>query len=513
MVVLRARWSRLLVLALVVGAAMAGVASSQLNTEKQSEETYNGAGCYGCHRVWSPIPLRTMYQIIPPETVELAPGQDTEYVVEIKHMWGSTKMPGYPHLPRMEAFIDVSQAPSIAFSGDQPPLLGQTWNGAVPAADPGQLGERFDDTTVTVGAGASDLVITLTPASTDPFTGPDLRMQVYPGKKSAKGTTYESVDDAGPGSAERFVVHGGTNITGLSTGIPEWTIRTFLKPAAGEDSRAVALQQTEIPFIITLDTYYNLTGEPRKYTISERVIEQGQSNLLAWRLVGAGTPGPDEKIRITANVTAFYPHDLCCNDDWGNFTKYYDVAVVAGPGGGAVIQTDASALATVGVQEAFLGMDRISEMVGYLSAFLIIASILSGGMFGTRSRRAFNHLFGTARRRVAFHNALSYFLIVAAIVHTVLFIIEANYYWTLGLIWGGAAILAMAGLAVTGAWQVGMIRTWSYGVWRWTHYGLAIATIALTIVHMLLDGAHFADVQEWVGWENPFPDPSLEPTQ
>jgi hypothetical protein len=61
----------------------------------------------------------------------------------------------------------------------------------------------------------------------------------------------------------------------------------------------------------------------------------------------------------------------------------------------------------------------------------------------------------------------------------------------------------MLGLGVTGALQVPMIRRWSFAAWRWSHYGLAVATIVFTLAHMGLDGAHFSAVQDWLGWDDP----------
>jgi hypothetical protein len=48
-----------------------------------------------------------------------------------------------------------------------------------------------------------------------------------------------------------------------------------------------------------------------------------------------------------------------------------------------------------------------------------------------------------------------------------------------------------------------MIRRWNYATWRWSHYGLAVASIVFTLVHFALDGAHFGFVQEWLGWNDP----------
>jgi hypothetical protein len=150
---------------------------------------------------------------------------------------------------------------------------------------------------------------------------------------------------------------------------------------------------------------------------------------------------------------------------------------------------------------------RLSEAVGYASSFLLISSIASGGMFGKASRRGLNRLFQSAKRRVAFHNVLSYWLTLLAAAHAVLFLFQDVYAWTQGILFGGLAIAAMLGLGVTGALQVPMIRRWDYATWRWTHYGLTVATLLFTLIHFLLEGANFVAVQNALHWHGLFPQP------
>jgi hypothetical protein len=139
-----------------------------------------------------------------------------------------------------------------------------------------------------------------------------------------------------------------------------------------------------------------------------------------------------------------------------------------------------------------------------VSTFLLVFSMITGGVFGKATRRWQNHLFRSAKRRVAFHNFVSYLLTFFAAAHTALFLWEPGFPWTLGMIWGTGALVAMMLLGVTGALQVPMVRRWNYATWRWTHLALALASVLLTIVHVLLDGANFTEFAEWVGWDDPF---------
>lgn len=482
----------------------AGLGAATLAGAQQfgSEESFNGALCYSCHSAWSPVPMRKMFTLAP-AAQELAVGNPAEYSVTVQEAW--VARPPWPKLLHFEAFIDLEQAPSLGFVSQQAAILGIQKGGTIaPPQTPLNRAEAF--VTIDVPPGTSDLVLTLATNSSDAALGPDLVLAVYPGRDTPGPVAFDVRDDGARGEPERFVIHGGRNITALSPESSTWTVQARLKPTT-TDGDELQLDPRTVPFTVTMDAYRNLTGETRQFLVVDRVVEAGQSTLLPFRLQATAAPGPGEHLLVTVNATAYYPHDAGGGiDDWGNFSKTSRVDVSVGPGG-SVLLGELAPDTVAGLPQATLPLDRVSEAVGYMAAFLIVSSVVSGGMFGKASRRGLNAVFGTAKRRVAFHNALSYFLTLAAIVHTVLFIIEANYVWTLGIIWGGIAILAMFGLGVTGAWQVSMVRLWGYGVWRWTHFGLAVAAIAFTLVHMALDGANFVFVQEAVGWQDPFPDP------
>jgi hypothetical protein len=221
--------------------------------------------------------------------------------------------------------------------------------------------------------------------------------------------------------------------------------------------------------------------------------------------VASGPPAPGETVGLELLGHAHYDHqqkDRSDKDD-ADFSKPYGVPILVSGDGS---QVTLSATAVAGPAPAVHNgatMATVAEAVGYATAFLFLSSTAAGGMFGKASRRWMNSLFGTARRRVAFHNFLSYGLLLAAAVHTALFLVEAAYAWTVGLLWGGLAVLCLLGLGVTGALQVPIIRRWSYATWRGWHYGLAVAALALSAAHMGLDGQHFADLQRLLHWRDP----------
>lgn len=495
------REARRALVGVILATSVLGVALAQEPVD--NEHSYSGADCYGCHKQWSPVSMRTMFNLRPMETEPAAIGNPLELGMEVQQAWYGNAEDA--QLTHFEASVDIAQAPSLGFLSQDPPVLGVQSTGTIePPSQP--IGAATGYALIQIPAGTSELVLTLAGNSTDPALGPDLAMVLHPGRTRPGSSPYMNltVNDGGRGEPERLVISGNGNVSGL--GGEPFAVEAILMPTVQPANRSLQLEPRTIDFTVTMDAYRNTTGETQQYIVVDRIVEAGASTIIPFQLLATRAPAPGEQVRVTMNVTAFYAHDTGGGrDDFGNLSKSRNVAVVLV--GDRVTFQEVVPATTVVQASGGLPLDRISEAVGYLSAFLLISSIVSGGMFGAASRRAINHLFHTARRRIAFHNFLSYFLMLAAAVHTVLFIVETNYEWTLGIIWGGLAILAMLGLGITGAWQVHMIRRWDFSLWKWTHYGLAVAAIVFTIVHGLLDGAHFGPVQDAVGWDNPFPDP------
>lgn len=481
-------------------AAVLAVAAAAQQPPDANEHSVNGADCYGCHKVWSPVPMRTMFTLAPADSEPAAVGDALEFGVEVQQAW--LARPPWPKLTQFEASVDLSAAPSLGFVSQVPPVLGVQRTGAIdPPERPIDTASGF--VLVEVPPGTSELVITLQGDSTDPLLGPDLAMVLHPGRLRPGSEPYRNltVNDAGRGQLERLVISGNANVSELGPG--PWALQAILQPTESPAGRDVQAEVRSVGFTVTLDAYRNTTGEARQTVVVERTVEAGGATILPFQLRVLAPPAAGERVQVDVTSTAYYPHTTGGGrDDTGNITKRTSVGVVARDGGVVLETVQPAGVVTT----ALFPWARLSEAVGYAAAFLLVSSIVSGGMFGAASRRGLNVFFGSAKRRVAFHNALSYLILVAATLHTVVFLVEANYAWTLGLIWGGIAILAMFGLGVTGAFQVAVIRRWGFGAWKWLHFGLAVAAIVFTIVHALLDGANFGAFQEAVGWENPFPD-------
>lgn len=452
--------------------------------------------CWSCHVSWSP-PLREMAVLTPPTGVTADVGSEFDYTVRVQNGWIAENI-------RFEPSIDISQAPSLSFADAPLPDLNNLTQGLIEPDDV-PTGSQRGHVVVSVDAGTSDLRIVLRPNNTDPVLGPDLSMRIYPGKDSNSGLPEITVDENGVGQEEVFTLQGAAAIQEYGYG--PWTIEAESKPITNTPNPNAA---TGIPFTVLTDKYYNATGGVQFKSLDlgiDNGLEEGQGTAFTWRLRVVDTPGEGEVLTARLNLTSYYRHADQSYEDIAYTHHEFQAPVVSTGSGGASFEADTSSIAVEG-PDVGVSLARISEVIGYLSGFLVLASIYTGGMFGKKSRRQLNKVFHSAKRRVAFHNVLSYGILLAALVHTFIFLwhwpnIEGNYHWTQGLIWGGIAILAMIGLGLTGALQVPMIRKWNYSVWRWSHFGLSIAVIVFTIVHILLDGGNFGEVQDQVGWTNP----------
>lgn len=477
------------------------VAATGAVTAKMNEITEAGyvdvkdSPCWSCHVSWAP-PLREMAALTPPTGVTADVGGEFDYTVRVQNGWIAENI-------RLEPSIDISQAPSLTFADAPQPELANLTEGIIEPDDV-PTGTQRGHVVVSVDAGTSDLSITLRPDNTDPVFGPDLTMRIYPGKDSTNGLPETTVDENGPGQEEAFTLKGAAAIQEYGYG--PWTIEAQTTPVTAQPNPNAA---TGVPFKVITDKYYNATGGIQFKSLDlgiDNGLEEGQGSVFTWRLRVVDTPQEGEVLTARLNLTSYYRHADQSYEDVAYTHHRFDAPVVA-DGGGVGFETDTSTIA-VGGPDVGVSLARISEVIGYISGFLVLASIYTGGMFGKKSRRQLNKVFYSAKRRVAFHNFLSYGILAAALVHTFIFLwhwpnIEGNYHWSQGLIWGGVAILAMIGLGLTGALQVPMIRKWNYGVWRWSHFGLTIAVIVFTVVHILLDGGNFGEVQDQVGWTNP----------
>lgn len=482
-------------LVLAVLATTVVLAQKPLNdppTDLQTSE------CYTCHAQgggsFGP-PLRQMYSITMPANRSIPVNEPFDFPVAVRNTWTA-------ELQDLAGTLDLSRAPSMGFAGDRDPTTAHE-TGTLSGIATDERSARF---TFAVPAGASDIGWALRPTTDQAvWLPPDLVLRMWPADVDPATVAGSDTDRAGAGGTESFRVKGPAAVAAAGAG--NWTV-DVVQPVVRDGVAALLPQDFRLSFF----AFYNTTGARAMPlgspdTLDGQAPQTRQETTFTWRLRADRPPDPGERITVVVNATAHYAHPGTTSggrDDW-RFTDTRTVAIGAGiqpvgPGGPSPTTGPGP---TGPTSDDAIPWDRIGEAVGYVSAFLLVFSMVTGGVFGKATRRWQNHIFRSAKRRVAFHNFVSYLLTFFAAAHTALFLWEPGFPWTLGMIWGTGGLLAMTLLGVTGALQVPMIRRWNFATWRWTHFWLGIAAVVLTVVHMLLDGANFTEVAAWVGWDDP----------
>ncbi|MEA3136315.1 MAG: hypothetical protein QOC71_596 [Thermoplasmata archaeon] len=482
-------WRRLAAILLLASAGAIAIAQPQQPAYQPERETL----CWDCHSdvpIGNSPPVATFVSLTPPQSAGAAVGTPFLYEVRVQNAWTADVTFNEPEL-------DLSDAPSLAFAADVAPI---EWN--LPdnlTFDPLRVTEaQAKSNQVPVPVGLTYLRLRLEPGDKDPVTGPDLALRVENNGASV------TIDKPVRGGAEELNLTSRSDFSALGYG--NWTVSAVAKPVGSDPGDALnfTVAKPTVPFRLVLRAGASDTGERIAGLPSRDLLAKAEGTVATFHLVPLRLPASDETVTLRVRAHVHFVHQPSSNaiDDADLVKEFSEPIHVVDEGGQVRLATVTTEVVAVKVQNGAT-MSTVAEAVGYASAFLMVASTTAGGMFGKASRRWANGVFGTAKRRVAFHNFLSYGLILAAFAHTTLFVIEAAYGWAVGLVWGGLAALCMLGLGVTGALQVPMIRRWSFPGWRWSHYGLAVATILFTLAHMGLDGAHFSAVQDWLGWDDP----------
>jgi hypothetical protein len=500
---LRGRGAAAIAAAFVLAAVAIGAAAQEQGPpipDGLEEKPIRQTTCWTCHgdNKWVP-PLRDPFIAIePPATTGAPVGTEFNWTVAFRMTWNPK--PSVPHLLFADPALDLTEAPSLRFGGGHPPVHEEMARSI--AIDlqkpPNQRQENL--TRLQVDPGVTELKWTVTPR--------DPRADIILLVRAPAGNQTEEVDASGPGGAETITYTGEAL---ASRGSGNWTVGagTFpIRAVAPNPSNITAPQLARTDFTLRHDALYD-TASLKVLSNPHQVYTPGGGIVLqTWPVKCVAEPAPGERVKVTFGNVMWYQHQPPVSG--GDFAKTSD-----GLGVNATMEGDRCVLVfepqgvVVRPKPAEgVTVTRFSEVLGYASAFLLLSSIVSGGMLGQASRRGLNRIFDSAKRRVAYHNFLSYGLTAAALLHMVLFLVplvpgncagpaglcrpSEEFWWSTGLLWfGGPAILAMAGLGVTGFLQVPMIRRWSYPTWKWWHYGLTVATIVFTVMHMLIDGQNF----------------------
>lgn len=511
---------RAIVVLLVLTTVMA-VQGAPKNTEptgvKDSE-------CFECHQTGGegsgPV-LQEVFRIFMSSdvftdgSVTLERGSSLDLTFDIRNWW-TAELRGF------SGHIDLTDAPAFSFEPAKDPVGGGR-EGSLPEYEPieyFQSTPRTAQVQVDIPAGGTELNLALTP---EEGTGADLLLRVWaPGANPERDPPLFEQDDAGPGEAETITiqedpVQGGPYIIeaeetpdpasyGIGAFDPvgfnvDWTLSFDFE--AGDPIRSGAT-------LVVLD------GQDKT---------EAQSTPISWPVNVVEDITTEQRLRVYMETAAYYAHapQFRAVDEWlyWNHVEYYITPDEAGnihidrvtPDGDRVTEyIIGDEVLAVGpsdeepdlTEELEVTMDVAAEVVGYAAAFLLIISLLSGGAFGNWSRHLQQWvIYRRAKKRVAFHNVVSYGLILAATVHMVLFLVEPRYPWTIGFFLGGVSILGMFGSGITGAYQRVMVRGMGHEAWRWLHYLSFVLAFAGAAAHILLDGIHFQEFQAAIGWEDP----------
>lgn len=148
------------------------------------------------------------------------------------------------------------------------------------------------------------------------------------------------------------------------------------------------------------------------------------------------------------------------------------------------------------------GMDILWEVGKYtgISAFiLLVVGYFTGGAV---LKGKMNQFFKGAKRRVDFHCALSYVLLVLVLIHlSTLFYgpyRELILQWEVVLGWVALGIMLI--IALNGIFQRWIVRRIGFQNWKRMHSWGSATSKVLVIIHMLLFGTHFLWFRDLIGY-------------
>ncbi len=484
-------------LALLVLLAVATLVAARTQEDQPPSEGTGLApsNCYKCHGAFSGVSLASVYNISVTST-PMVLDAPVNVTVAVRNDW-------LAQLRDLSARLDLTGAPEVGFSGKPPPVLGVTSRGNLTfnATRPLALTEeRVARVAIALPAGATALRIRLVPDTQTGDAAPDLAFRLWAPATDTKGDATVAVDEAGKGGSETLRVPAATPLLRSGT----WLIEAA-QAACVQAPDSACLQAQG--FRVVGDAWFNVTGGERRQTLPFPVDQlEGQdtdgplTSQVSWTVFLRDLPQGNQTLRVTVNATAHHDHhpNSARYDDWP-YTDSLDLPVRVG---GSIAVTAGPAPSTATTSSLPTSVDW-GELVGYAGGVALVGSVLSGGAFGQVSRRWLDRVFRGAARRVAVHKLLSACVILSAFAHTALFLGEPTYDWSVGVLWGGPAILLLFLLGVTGALRRRMVRWWGTGAWQALHAGMTYLALLFAVVHLGLDGADFQWIPERLHWQDP----------
>ena len=431
------------------------------------------AECYGHHKTEG---FRSM-DLFPKVVAEAPKGQSFPVELTVTNPW-------LHELQNVNGYVNISGAPGLSFPGERDPAA-FPFQGTI-NANPGSASHD-----VPVDENATEMVVTLVGAVGTPIPGGRLQpvdydLVVTSPDGSIVLTDARDLDTAPPnvqnrGTPAEEVKVDQSNLTQAGPGT--WKVQV--------NYRGV---QPSGQYQVAATVYYNLSRSSELILKGPPLLKSGESYTFTFT-INAKDAEAVQALRYGARATAYHEHtDKAIGDEgdydkWNTFTFPLGTKLEYGTSSGPVVKID-----TLGPV-----FRRWGQVLGFASSFLILPSLLLGGTFGKRTVEGLNKAFGSPRRRVLFHNAMSFWLLGLSALHMLVFFYEAFWGWSHGLVWGGLALACMIGLGVTGATQRAFVAQWGFTRWRFVHFSMGVLVVVFVLVHMLADGSHLAPIAALFG--------------
>ncbi|GEM_PF-4539846 len=441
------------------------------------------AECYGHHKQEG---FRSM-DLFPTTLSEVPQGKPFDFELTIKNPW-------LADLQDVSGYVNVSDAPGLEFPGAQAPDVA-----SLPQQPTGPTGASYKAVAypVAVKGGATEVYFRVAGSETAPLGG------LTPGRVRNQTDYYVAIRAPDGGLVGGAPPPGGDQAQ-------------YVPDAAGHHLEAVAHANTSSllahgpgeyvatvyyggldasPYDAYQATYYNATQNTERVLKGPAVLRPGEQYTFRFQVIAKDAESL-QRMRYGGRGTAFHDHHEEDIESAGVYDKYATLELRTG----ATLR-QGQALDTSGTAVSLLEptLRRWGQVLGFAGSFLIIPSLVFGGTFGRGSVATLNRWFGGPRRRVLFHNSMSFWLLAVASLHMLLFFYEAFWVWSAGLVWGGLALASMVGLGVTGATQRGFVARWGFNRWRFVHFAMGVLVAVFVMIHMVADGSHFAFVRSLFG--------------
>jgi hypothetical protein len=285
-----------------------------------------------------------------------------------------------------------------------------------------------------------------------------------------------------PTTEETYVVEYDNLTLG---GIGDWEAVIAFK---GPQSASYALSSA---------IYYNLSRATEMRVFGAEKLMPGETKALVFT-INAKDADALQLLRYGGIAHAYHDHSEVGDQfDHGDYVKWNTFGMSVGST--LRYQNGEFDLSASSIDTLSPVFRRFSQVLGFAGSFLIIPSLVFGGTFGKGSVTLLNRAFGQPRRRVLFHNSLSFWLLGTSLLHMFLLFYETQWGWSHGLVWGGLALACMIGLGVTGATQRSFVAKWGFTRWRFVHFAMGVLVAIFVLVHLVADGTHLNAARDWFG--------------